>query len=608
MSRTLRSIPLLGLLLGSLGCNGQPPTPPPVVAKGDYSAIIRYLKQQIPQTMAEHNVPGLSVALVDRQELIWARGFGYADKAHSVPVSENTAFRAGALSKLLTATAALQLVEQGQLQLDAPLQATLNEFYVRSRFHDDQGAADQAITLRRLLSHQAGIPGEHLRHLHTPYALSQLPLRVSGVWLSNPPGTQVAYSNLGYALVGAAIERSARLDFESQLQKSLLRPLDMRQSSFIGNSEREVFRARGYQDGSLSADSEIRDISARGLWSSPRDLSHYVQMLFAQGVYKDKRVLSAESVEEMFRPQNIGNVLDFDCQVGLAWFLSPCGEEWASPGVRTWQLSGASDDFFAQITLLPDQQLAVIIMSNSDSGEALVPLLVTQTLRLMQQARTGQAPCLEACEPASARLSRRRVPEPEDRRRLAGFYATAWGVLRIKDEQQRLYGELADTRFELMRDEHGWLRAQKMWLGFWLQDLGQLGQVQLDVMRVQGRQMLTAKIHGQLLPLGERVDPPPLPGNWTATVGTYRLLDDDGPNAPLSGLSITLENGFLIVRGQRHDQPLADFILAPVDNAHAVIAGSGRGLGDTVSRQIHSLSVMGYHFKRTDHPNHLLRF
>ena len=85
MLRTLRGLPLLGCLLGSIGCHGQSPAPPSI-PKGDYSAIIRYLQTRIPRDMAQDNIPGLSIALVNGQELIWARGFGMADKAKGLPV------------------------------------------------------------------------------------------------------------------------------------------------------------------------------------------------------------------------------------------------------------------------------------------------------------------------------------------------------------------------------------------------------------------------------------------------------------------------------------------------------------------------------------------
>lgn len=607
MFRTLCSIPLLGCLLGSLGCHGQPSTPPSI-PQGDYSAIIRYLQTRIPGEMDQQHIPGLSIALVSGQELIWARGFGLADKGRGVPVTANTAFRAGAITKLLTATAALQLVEQQRLALDAPIQQTLREFYVRSRFHTDQAAADRDITLRRLLSHQAGLPSEHLRDLRNTFAMGQMPLRVSGVWLSTPPGTQVAYSNLGYALVGAAIERSSGKDFEQQLQHSLFKPLAMNQSSVVGTGAHPGYRALGYQDGVASTDAQVRDLAAAGLWASPRDLSHYVQMLFAGGQYKGQQVLGRPLIDEMFSQQNTGNALDFDCQIGLGWFLAPCGDEPVGPGVRAFQHSGGGDDFAAQLTMLPDQQLAVIIMANDGNAEELVATLATDTLRLLLQAKTGQAVCADACQAPSHGLKLRQVPAAIDRKRLAGFYATAWGVFRIRDQNNQLYGELADTRFELVRDDAGWLRAQQKVLGFWFRDLGELGRVQLDVATVQGRQMLIARSHGQRVPVGERIEAPPLSKAWADTIGTYQVLNTHEPDAPLSGISVRLEDGFLVIRGQLHDQPLTDYILLPVDNAHAILAGNGYGLGDTISRQVNGLSASGYRFKRTDPPHRPLSF
>lgn len=607
MFRTLRGIPLLGCLLGSIGCHGQPPAPPPI-QKGDYGAIIRYLQNRIPKEIAREHVPGLSIALVNGQELIWARGFGLADKAQGVPVTANTAFRAGGISKLLTATAAMQLVEQQRLSLDAPIQQTLREFYVRSRFHHDQAAADRDITLRRLLSHQSGLPSEHLRDLRSNFAMGQMPMRVSGVWLSSPPGSQVAYSNLGYSLVGAAIERSSGKSFEAQLQNSLLKPLEMNQSSFVGTSAQLSYRAQGYEDGVASTDAQVRDLAATGLWASPKDLSRYVQMLFAQGVYKGNRVVSVASLDEMFTQQNTGNALDFDCQVGLGWFLAPCGDEPVASGVRTYQHSGGGDDFAAQLSVLPDQQLAVIIMANDSNADELVASLASETLRLMLQAQTGEAVCADDCQGPSHGLKLRHVPAAVDRKRLAGFYATAWGVFRIKEDDNRLYGELAGFDFELMRDDHGWLRAQKKVFGLWFKDLGELGRVQLDVVTVQGRQLLTARSHGQRLAIGERIDPPPLPLAWADTIGTYQALNTHEPDAPLSGISVRLEDGFLVIRGQLRDEPLTDYILLPIDNAHAVLAGNGYGLGDTVSRQVNGLSASGYSFKRTRSPQSPLSF
>ncbi|MCF5127580.1 serine hydrolase, partial [Pseudomonas lactis] len=439
--------------------------------------------------------------------------------------------------------------------------------------------------------------------LRSTYAMGQMPMRVSGVWLSSLPGSQVAYSNLGYSLVGAAIERSSGKSFEAQLQSSLLTPLRMNQSSFVGTGAQMSFRAHGYEDGKASTDAQVRDLAAGGLWTSPKDLSRYVRMLFANGTYKGSQILGSASIDAMFTQQNTGNALDFDCQIGLGWFLAPCGDEPIGPGVRTYQHSGGGDDFVAQLTLLPDQQLAVIIMANDSNAEDMVVSLTTDSLRLMLQAQTGQPVCADDCQAPSHGLKLRHVPAAVDRKRLAGFYATAWGVFRIRDDHARLTGELAGYDFELLRDEQGWLRAQKKILGFWRKDLGELGRVQLDVIQVQGRQMLTARSHGQRIAIGERIEPPPLPAAWANTVGTYQVLSSHEPDAPLSGISVRQEDGFLVIRGQLHGEPLTDYILLPIDNAHAVLAGNGYGLGDTVSRQVNGLSASGYSFKRTQSPH-----
>lgn len=93
---------LLGCLLGTSGCHGLPPAPPaPSAAVGNYGEVIDYLQRHIRREMERQDVPGLALALVDDQQLVWARGFGYADRQHRINASEHTAFHAGDLSKLL---------------------------------------------------------------------------------------------------------------------------------------------------------------------------------------------------------------------------------------------------------------------------------------------------------------------------------------------------------------------------------------------------------------------------------------------------------------------------------------------------------------------------
>ncbi|MNJ18796.1 putative penicillin-binding protein PbpX [compost metagenome] len=396
----LRLAFLFSLLLVNSGCSERAPASLQPIRQGDYQAVIEQLRQSIPEQMRKNHVPGLSLALIDGQTLVWAEGFGLADEALQIPVTPATAFRAGSLSTLFTASATLQLVEQQRLNLDAPLSQTLPEFRVRSRFHADARSADRAITLRRLLSHQAGLPSEFLPNLHSADPLTHLPQKAGELWLNHPPGMQMAYSNLGFTLLGAAIERSSGQPFETRLQQHLLKPLGMAHSSFIGTSSLQPYRARGYLQGQRSKDPEIRDLPASGLWTTPRDVGQFVQMLFAQGRFDGRQVLNRQSIEQMFRQHNRANGPDVDCPIGLAWYLGPCGDPRIGPQLQQWQHSGSTGDFAAQLSVLPEPKLAVVVMANADTAEALVSDLATQALRLMLQAHGSQLACPRDCQPS----------------------------------------------------------------------------------------------------------------------------------------------------------------------------------------------------------------
>ncbi|MCE6983038.1 serine hydrolase, partial [Pseudomonas frederiksbergensis] len=95
---------------------------------------------------------------------------------------------------------------------------------------------------------------------------------------------------------------------------------------------------------------------------------------------------------------------------------------------------------------------------------------------------------------------------------------------------------LGGKRVELLRDRQGWLRAQKKLLGLWSLDLGLLEQLQLDVISVAGKEVLAVRRHGQTLPLGERIDPGPIPADWQASVGRYRLISPNEREPLLDGL------------------------------------------------------------------------
>src|SRR5262249_48776735 len=174
-------------------------------------------EQVIAYEMRKNDTPGLSIALVDDQRVVWAQGFGYADWELKIPATERTIYRAGSISKLFTDTAALQLAEQGRLNIDAPLQTYLPEFSIRQRV-----AKAAPITLRDLMTHHAGLPRDVLKGFQTtePAAFDTLLTELGDEYAAYAPGQCFYYSNVGVTLLGSAIQRVSGEPFTVHMKQS----------------------------------------------------------------------------------------------------------------------------------------------------------------------------------------------------------------------------------------------------------------------------------------------------------------------------------------------------------------------------------------------------
>lgn len=140
------------------GCLNSPPPKPETKQPGNYEYTKDYIRWFTQQQMKKHNVTGLSLALIDDQRVVWAEGFGYADRANNIPATPETLYRAGSITKLFTATAIMQLVERGLIDLDQPVKTYLPEFSFKTRFPDTP-----PITIRHILTHHSGLPRDILR-------------------------------------------------------------------------------------------------------------------------------------------------------------------------------------------------------------------------------------------------------------------------------------------------------------------------------------------------------------------------------------------------------------------------------------------------------------
>jgi CubicO group peptidase (beta-lactamase class C family) len=184
-------------------------------------------------------IPGASVAIAFRNQLVYSKGFGLADLEHRVAVTERTAFRTASLAKPITATAVMQLVERGTLDLDAPIQKACPAFPQKP----------YAVSAGQLLGHLAGVrhykPGESAGKEHYYTIQDSLKLFKDDP-LQHEPGTKYLYSTFGYSVLGCAIEGASGMPYDAYLREHVLTPAKMTRTRLDRHWDVVPDRARGY--------------------------------------------------------------------------------------------------------------------------------------------------------------------------------------------------------------------------------------------------------------------------------------------------------------------------------------------------------------------------
>ena len=556
-------------------CGGTPPRPDSV-ARNEYESFKPYVEKLIRHEMAANTITGLSIALVDDQRIVWAEGFGYADKENHKPASAETIYRVGSISKLFTATAAMQLAEQKKLDLDRPLKDVLPEFSIRSRFDNSD-----PITPRNLMTHHSGLPRDHLKGMFTkdPEPFTELVRHVRASDTFYPPNHTLSYSNVGVTLLGHAIENVGGEPFAEHLRHSVLEPLGMRTASFDPGVAKSDLMAKAYRRGELVDDLSLRDMPAGGLNASVVDLAHFLSMIFADGQAGTTQVLKPESVREMLTAQNTDVPLDFNFRNGLGWMLSTLGASSIENAGPVAHHGGATLYFRAQLYALPEHKLGVIVLANSGSAGRTVDHVATEALTLALEAKTGikQAKRIEvaAADP----------PWPADKLQpYVGDYTTMIGHVRIRLDGGHLYADALGRTFNLVPRRDDQLGIEYKLLGLMRIDLGMLDTIGLTRRNVAGHDVLVANIGTQDMLIGERIQPPKDLAPWLKRLGRYEIVNAGNDHTFVDRIALVEEGGLLCADLVVTDQPGPPqrIVLQPLSEHTAAMLGSLAEGGDTL--------------------------
>jgi CubicO group peptidase (beta-lactamase class C family) len=348
---------------------------PALAATGaDRASIIRLVSAAAQTEVDGGRLSGVTVALISDQETILVRGFGLADKQKRLPSRPDTVYRAGSISKLFTAMAAMQLVERGRLDIDKAVTEILPGFYIINPFAEP-------MTLRQLMCHRAGMVRESPVGSYfddSEPGVAKTVASLSSCVLVHPPGTHTKYSNSGVTIVGHAVERASGMPFEQYAQKHLLDRLGMSDSGFVRTRGIRRNLATGYLR-VAQADGGFREIAtpvfelgtlpAGNLYTTAEDLARFVQALFRGAT----NVLRAETLAEMFAPQLTRETNGFGLGFSVGHFR----------GRKTVSHTGAVYGFTSSLVAAPGEKVGVIVLCNDDLATGPVRKLSSLALRLM---------------------------------------------------------------------------------------------------------------------------------------------------------------------------------------------------------------------------------
>jgi D-alanyl-D-alanine carboxypeptidase len=395
----LKILPATVILLFA-SCGSSVPQPPESIA------TVSDLENYLEKVVESGTPPGMSLVVVKNDSIIYSKGFGWADAPRKIHATPQTAYHWWSITKIATAIAILQLQEKGKLHLNDPVVQHLPYFKVK--YPSD---TSKTITILNLLNHSSGLPDLSQLNLFTwihhddesPVNQTKLVKEVLPDYstLKFEPGDSTAYTNFGYIVLGAIIEKVTGITYEEYIRQNILQPLGMNRSDFVYTEAMEPDEAAGAHPivNAISpflpfvVGSYIRELDAKHIWmervytdytpstaliGSAEDAALLVAAYLNEGELHGKRILSKESIammthEGQIRSKNEDS-LNYRRQ-GIGWQVFSKNGRW----VVTHE--GGGPGFRTKIQLHPDEHLGFILFTNDVTCEVWKIINLAATLK-----------------------------------------------------------------------------------------------------------------------------------------------------------------------------------------------------------------------------------
>jgi CubicO group peptidase (beta-lactamase class C family) len=349
----MRNEMLILIAFAAVPCAAQRPTSP------DWAAFDRY----VAQAAHEWKVPGLAIAIVKDDSLVFAKGYG---------ADEHTRFAIGSTTKAMTSAGLAMLVDEGKLHFDDKVTKYIPELQLADAY------ASHELTIRDLLTHRSGLGGTDMFWYEWEYPRAEVIRRLRYVEPTASFRSTWQYQNVMYSLAGTIIERVSGMPWESFVRQRIFSPLGMNETIPL------VAEAKGKPNVAVPhvlANDSVRAIpmrstdgvaSAGSVYSSVNDMSKWMRFILDSGRVGSTRLIQAATFRELITPQIRAPMSEYPAlqlakpdffSYGLGWFV----QDYA--GQQVWMHTGSIDGMCAIIGLMPNERLGVYVLENLDHAE-----------------------------------------------------------------------------------------------------------------------------------------------------------------------------------------------------------------------------------------------
>jgi CubicO group peptidase (beta-lactamase class C family) len=353
----------------------------PVLPPMDPATWAHLLDSLIVPGLKQYHIPGMVVAIVHDGELVVAKGYGYADVERQVPFDpDSTVMRIASVSKLITGTAVMQLVDRGVLDMHQDVNTYLTRFKVEDRF-------GKPITLQHLLTHTAGFDDRTIgksawtQESQVPlgdFLATRLPRRII------PPGEVYMYSNFSNALAGFVVEEAAHRDYADYVRSNILEPLGMGKSDYRLRPDLQPLLAQCYSHAGAGFQHNpfdfINDYPGGQMLSTAKDMAKFMIAHLQLGQYAGTRILSEESAAAMHTVQ-FTHQRELDKAVGYSFGILPARSQ------TMLMHDGGYTGIGSRLCLVPESRFGFFVACNIMDG-----VLLDQVSRMILDLVIPEAP------------------------------------------------------------------------------------------------------------------------------------------------------------------------------------------------------------------------